>query len=385
MVDGRWVPNWEERRLHREEFGSREHRSRTVERMSDGTPLISGDISVELKAATSQISRLGRQRKWEEALAVFASISEPDAVLQSAAVDACARALQLDVAQRLFSEMPVKNLGAYTSLINMFGRLRRVAEAEDLMRNMQQDCIQPDGFVYTSIVMAYGTSGNVDSAMRMFRQRQSLFPPSKIAFGAAMSACGRNGMLHETLALLAEMEAADLQPDVEHLTSVITACARKRDEASGREAFADLRRRGLRPDAVVFSALIGCLKGDGASAKAEALLAEMEQEGIPADSFVFDAMLEVSLSGMEVERFHGLVADMERRGLRQTGATQRKIRIMGEQQSRYQARQALPQVPGQTVPLPPGWHATLDPSTGVHYYWNEKDPSNSVTWQRPAL
>merc|ERR1711862_394123 len=33
--------------------------------------------------------------------------------------------------------------------------------------------------------------------------------------------------------------------------------------------------------------------------------------------------------------------------------------------------------------LPEGWHQSLDQNTGQYYFWEERDPAGTVTWQRP--
>ncbi|CAL1142064.1 unnamed protein product [Cladocopium goreaui] len=52
-----------------------------------------------------------------------------------------------------------------------------------------------------------------------------------------------------------------------------------------------------------------------------------------------------------------------------------------------EAAKSSPKAAGPTVPkepLPEGWCAHLDPGTGRLYYWQEVDPSNTVTWDRPV-
>ncbi|CAE8588365.1 unnamed protein product, partial [Polarella glacialis] len=62
----------------------------------------------EQLAAASEVTQLGRQRRWQEALELFRTVSEPDPKLWTAMVDACAKSFEVGMARQMFSEMPVK-------------------------------------------------------------------------------------------------------------------------------------------------------------------------------------------------------------------------------------------------------------------------------------
>ncbi|CAK0910557.1 unnamed protein product, partial [Prorocentrum cordatum] len=58
------------------------------------------------RLATAQVHRLGRRRRWEEALVVFGREPAPNPALYTAALDACCRSLQQRAAWELFRQMP---------------------------------------------------------------------------------------------------------------------------------------------------------------------------------------------------------------------------------------------------------------------------------------
>merc|ERR1740139_2110192 len=75
-------------------------------------------------AASREIRTLGRERRLQEALHLFSTISYPDAQLATTAMDACARSLALEPAQRIFASMPMKTVASYNVLIGIDAKMR---------------------------------------------------------------------------------------------------------------------------------------------------------------------------------------------------------------------------------------------------------------------
>lgn len=336
---------------------------------------------------------LGRQRRWEAALAVFATVEDPDPLLRTAALDACGKSLQLERARRLFDEMPVKTLSAYTALMMVLGRTRRLQEVQELFADLRQQCHTPDATAYTSVIDAHGMVNDAEGALRVFEEMVADgVHATQVTCGAIMAACGRAGDRTRTLELLQTMDRERLQVDVSHMNSAIMSCARSKNEDGARSSLQDLRRRHLQPDVVTYTILINCLQGRDAATKAEAVFTEMRAASIVPDVFAYNALLSAALRAQAFDRFQGILVEMDEKGLSRNRETAMQVRKLEEQlllQERGACADAasadvvdgrVPQVPA----LPSGWRQATDPSSGLPYYWSEADPARRTQWERPV-
>lgn len=367
-------------------------------------------------AASREIRTLGRERRLQEALHLFSSISYPDAQLATTAMDACARSLALEPAQRIFAAMPMKTVASYNVLINLFGRLKRVEESERLLSNMRAEALEPSVITMTSLITGYGMVHDSAAAIRTLEEIEAAgMTMGPVCYGSTLSACARSGDAARTEQLLDRMDNQRIEVDGSALGSAVAACARYKEEERGRKAFAEIRKRGFKPDVIAYTCLMNCHAGADSLPRAEALWAEMLADGIVPDSFAYNALLCVAVSAKAPERFRAILADMDARGLKRTRETEMRLAELSglenaaadaarrqqqvdpsdaswaseAAQSTWQhsaAAQATWQgVPASSSPppLPAGWQQHIDPTSGKPYYWMASDPAGTTTWQRP--
>lgn len=396
LSERRWAERREERERSDSHLRLQARRARQDEGIqNDGTSQYDGELSLEQRRCISDVSRLGREGKWEDAVACFASFTQPCLALHNAAMDACARCMQLLPAQRIFGEMPAKTRPAYNMLIHLFGRLRRSSEAEAMLREMVASCLAPNATTYGSIISAYGRVGDVVSAMRALDEmRTAGVPANAITYGAALTACSRAGDASSASALLGHMTAARIEPNMVHLNSLINSCSHARDEARAREFFDDLKKRGFKADVVAFTTLMGCQSGSDVLLKSEAILEEMQQEGVSPNSSTYAVLLRAAMDSGNSSRFEELLADLDGRGLPRTHVIELRVRqrqalykggVRGSQSGVGTDAAAATAPRGVGAPLPAGWREALDLVSGRLYYWAEADPASTTTWVRPCV
>merc|ERR1712224_825636 len=122
---------------------------------------------------------------------------------------------------------------------------------------------------------------------------------------------------------------------------------------------------------------MSCFHGEDAFTKADAVFNDMRQRGVMPDAFTYNALLNAALRSRAPEQFRRVIAQMEESGVQHTSETERcfhRLQVLESESSRVTDEQG-------GVSLPDGWHATLDPKSGHHYYWRRSDPSGTVTWQ----
>eukprot|EP00931_Biecheleriopsis_adriatica_P100446 TRINITY_DN75766_c0_g1_i1.p1 TRINITY_DN75766_c0_g1~~TRINITY_DN75766_c0_g1_i1.p1 ORF type:complete len:400 (-),score=92.95 TRINITY_DN75766_c0_g1_i1:24-1223(-) len=375
------VPAWlelaEEKRMSRDNMQGREAFNTAIRRAREGSRDQDDELGLHQSAIAKEIAHLGRQRRWQEALQVFAAVPDPSTRLRTAIMDTCVRSLQFQLARRIFDEMPMKTLPAYSVYISMLGRERRTTELEDVRAKLSTDGHKLNTVTYGSLVSAFGAARSFDSMFNVLAEmKEACLNPGPVVYGGAMAACAKAGDYAQVAQLMQELESSGAQADIGHFTSLVVACARSKNEALAREAFTQLRQRGLQPDVVLYTSLLGCLGGPDALQKAEALLEEMKSSNIQPDIFVYNSVAKAALVAKEPDRCRELLGQATAMGLKENQETsiilQRLQKL--EEQLRMQEEKAQ---------LPQGWLQHLDPATGAVYYWRADDPAGTTTWQRP--
>lgn len=334
-------------------------------------------------AAAHDVRRFGKQGLWQDALAVFAAVPEPDAKMHVAAMSACAKSMQVGRVFKLFEAMPTKTVSAFDVLIAATGT-RDPQRAEALIDEMRSAGVHPDAGIYRTVIEGYGRTHYVEDALRVFSDMQANgIQASIVTYQSVMAACARTGDRVRARQLLERLQADGLQPDAGHFTSAIVSCSIHKGEEEALKIFESMQARRLRIDAVTYTALVGCLSGPGPRVlqKADELRLEMKENRVLADIFFFNALLTAARDARDSVRFRRYVAEIDRIGLEYTRTTHARIREMEEVMRAYELerRPALE----EHAPLPAGWAEALDPSSGQPYYWQQADPANTVTWDRP--
>ncbi|CAE8608024.1 unnamed protein product, partial [Polarella glacialis] len=260
---------WAEKRLNREGMWDRDMHDQTFVRLAAREDDADGPFDAEQRQLSVQVARLGRERRWEEALAVLASVPEAGTKLRTAALSACARSLQLERGQRIFEEIQTKTVPSCNAYIMLLGRLKRIRDIEKLLAFMRTQELQPTGVTYGCLMTAYGMVQDTASVMRAFNDMRSAgIMPTTVTFGSALGALARSGETAQALELLKEMDKMRLETGPGHYTSTIVSCARSKNEPKAREIFQEMKQRGLRPNVVAYTGLMACIPpAEGATQK----------------------------------------------------------------------------------------------------------------------
>ena len=89
-------------------------------------------------------------------------------------------------------------------------------KALDLLDQMNQDGIEPDGFCYSSAINCCGAEGRWKEACQLIDKMRRGSPknrPNKIAYTACISACGRAGQASKALELFQDMKDDGIPAD----------------------------------------------------------------------------------------------------------------------------------------------------------------------------
>lgn len=379
----------EEKRENRERSHGRESLDARVARVRSGLQGTDGCVDAQADLVRT-VTKLGRERRWQDALAVIADVQVPGGRLQNAVLDACARSSQEQVALTMFEGMPEKSASAYNIMICLYGRLGQRRKIDNIRQRMKEEGTEFTQVTWGSLVAAYGSARDLDSMYRTLREmREVKARICEVTYGSAIASCARLGDRWRVEELMAEMRTEKLEPNLGHFTSLLGALARNKEESRARETWADMRRLGIEPDTVAYTVFLGCFAGESALTKAEAVLAEMESASVQRDVFVYNSVAKVAIEASQPEKARFYLDELERSGLvpnRETDVVRKRLQSLeGDIAASKQATTSSPSTPSPpSPPLPTGWRQTMDPARGLPYYWREDNPAETVTWQRPV-
>ncbi|KAL2922161.1 hypothetical protein RDABS01_013652 [Bienertia sinuspersici] len=193
-------------------------------------------------------------REMEEASEV-----EPDGVTFTSILPACGDLSAISLGTKIHKYVERKrllpNLSVENALINMYAKCGCLKEARRVFDNM----LIRDIVAWTSIISAYGVSGEGHEAISLFsRMRAEHLNPDSIAFVAVMSACSHSGMLEEGQHYYKIMtEECNINPRLEHYCCMVDLLGR-----AGRvnEAFSFIKEMPIEPNERVWGALLGACR-----------------------------------------------------------------------------------------------------------------------------
>jgi len=224
---------------------------------------------------------------------------------------------------------------SYSTMIDMAARCRKPHEAEHLFKEMREARLEPNIITYTSLIKAFGASGQADKALAAFEEmRPTLVDAStqgrQIAYQVIMAACAREGDYATTRRFFVEMGEEGVPVDRGHYHSLLAACARSCDAEIAEQVFAFMLEAGLTPDVQSYTALTSCVRND--LQRCKALREEMRQAGLePNDSF-FQEQLEAHVLAGDAAGARTIVVEsrggLERLKSRKVAGLLRQLQMM---------------------------------------------------------
>jgi len=197
----------------------------------------------------------------------------PDLKVESALVGMYVDCADIDSAWRLFEDMEVRNVVAWTSLVSGLARLGQVDRARELFDGMPER----DAVLWTAMIDGYVQAARFREALEMFR----------------------------------EMQYSNVTADEFTMVSVITACAQLGALEIGEWVRVYMSRQGIRMDVFVGNALIGMYSKCGSVERALDVFNGMHSR----DKFTWTAIilgLAVNGHGEEaIDMFHRMISVSE--------------------------------------------------------------------------
>lgn len=180
---------------------------------------------------------------------------EPDAITCASVLPACGDLSALLLGRRIHEYVERKklcpNLLLENSLIDMYARCGCLEDAKRVFDRMKFR----DVASWTSLISAYGMTGQGLNAVALFTEMQSSgLNPDAIAFVAILSACGHSGLLDEGKIYFKQMtDDYNITPRIEHFACFVDLLGRA---GQVEEAYNVIKQMPIEPNERVWGALL---------------------------------------------------------------------------------------------------------------------------------
>ncbi|OVA07679.1 Pentatricopeptide repeat [Macleaya cordata] len=201
--------------------------------------------------------------KLEEAKSVFDEIPMKDVVSWNSMISGYAKAGDMREASSLFEQMPERNPASWNSMISGYVDFGDIRSARRLFNEMPQR----SNVSWITMISGYSKCGDVNSAQELFDQ---IGEKDLLSWNAMIACYAQNSQPKEALQLFNKMRKpnANVQPDQMTLASVISACSQLGDLRFGLWIEAYISKVGMELDDHLATALIDLYAKCGSIEKA---------------------------------------------------------------------------------------------------------------------
>ncbi|KAK4770641.1 hypothetical protein SAY87_031173 [Trapa incisa] len=218
----------------------------------------------------------------EMARKIFDEIPDKDAISWNSMISGYAKVGDMEQAGILFKQMPERNSSSWNAMLSGYIDCRNIASARKLFDAMPQR----SNVSWITMISGYSKCGEVDSARLLFDQMAA---QDVLVYNAMIACYSQNRRPREALQLFNDMikPNIDIFPDEMTFSSIISACAQLGDLQSGSWIESCMLRLGIRMDNQLTTALIDMYAKCGSIDKACELFNELSKKDVVS----FSAMI----------------------------------------------------------------------------------------------
>ncbi|KAL5788822.1 hypothetical protein ACOSP7_005771 [Xanthoceras sorbifolium] len=236
-------------------------------------------------------------------------------VISSTIVDAYARCGEMSDARRMFDEMQVRDVLAWTTLVSGFAKWGDMESASELFNEMPEK----NPVSWTALIAGYARNGLGDKSLELFRKMMFLrIRPDQFTFSSCLCACSSIASLKHGKQIHGYVIRINFRPNTIVVSSLIDMYAKCGSLEVGRRVF-DLTEN--KQDPVLWNTMISALAQHGYGEEAIEMFDDMVRSGVKPERITFVVVLNAcSHSGLVQEglryfesmtRDHGIVHDQE--------------------------------------------------------------------------
>lgn len=194
---------------------------------------------------------------WDEALRFYRELRRSSIGYNefsfAGVLTVCVKSKELELTRQIHGQVLVagflSNVVLSSSVVDAYAKCGEMVDARRLFDNMPVR----DVLAWTTLVSGYAIWGDMKSASELFDQMPEKNP---VSWTSMISGYARNGLGHEALALFSEMMLFQVRPDQFTFSSCLCSCASIASLKHGKQIHASLLRSNLRANTIVVSSLI---------------------------------------------------------------------------------------------------------------------------------
>ncbi|XP_023004947.1 pentatricopeptide repeat-containing protein At1g31430 [Cucurbita maxima] len=215
-------------------------------------------------------------------------------IINNALLDMYAKCGCLDIARKIFDEMPMRNVICWTSMISSYINCGDLTEARDLFdRSPVRDVV-----LWTAMINGYVQFNHFDEAVALFREMQfQKVKPDKFTVVALLTGCAQLGALEQGKWIHGYLVENRITMDTVVGTALIEMYSKCGCVDKSLEIFYQLEEK----DTTSWTSMICGLAMNGETGEALKLFTEMELEGAKPDDITFIGVLSACSHGGLVE------------------------------------------------------------------------------------
>lgn len=221
---------------------------------------------------------------------------QPSEVHFTAAIKACEKSDQYNLAMSVFEEMKQGNIprttATYEALISVAEKTSHSQAAMDLLDEMKQENILGTTELYNSCMWAADKGGNFEYALNILKtMEQENIPRDASSYAACTWACESSGAGDVALHILDLMKEDSIEMNTPTYQAVIWACVKGGMWHEALEIFDRMEVEGLTRDVGCYNGAIWACEQGGLDKRAIELLKLIKFEGLKRDTMSFDGVL----------------------------------------------------------------------------------------------
>ncbi|PPD69748.1 hypothetical protein GOBAR_DD33375 [Gossypium barbadense] len=215
-------------------------------------------------------------------------------IMGNALLDMYCKCGCLDIARKLFDDMPSKNVNCWTSMVSGYVNVGQLVEARRLFeRSPVRDVV-----LWTAMINGYVQFNCFDEAVGLFQEMQAQrVKPDKFVLVSLLTGCAKLGALEQGKWIHGYLNENSIVLDTVVGTALIEMYAKCGCIEKALEIFYGLRKR----DTASWTSIICGMAVNGETSKALELFSEMEQTNEKPDDITFIGVLSACSHGGLVE------------------------------------------------------------------------------------
>lgn len=243
--------------------------------------LVLRGFEADTVAATALITMYGRCGSLANARYVFSTMPKRNVVSWGAIITALTENGRPEESLEVFVQMNkhpvVHDKVIYICALHACASYGALEQGQNIHAKMIEEGIERDTIVANALVTLYGRSGNLDSAMTIFRK---IIKRDAVSWSAIISACAQNGDSKEALKLFNQMELEGFQSHIATHISVLDACSDIMALEKGREVHLAVVKNGSELDTITGNSLVNLYSKCGGLADAQSAFLGLQKRDV---------------------------------------------------------------------------------------------------------